>query len=141
MERGNKNLNESNLLEYVLKSMILWVVVWHSLIGVHWRFQRYVSPPSSGSKSKPSKKPARVCDKQSNMEAICSFGMSMDFYQTTWHYNSNHILHSHYCETSNPAWIFVVFCSYNFLPHCHALNLCEKEHCCHKFESTETGEE
>lgn len=104
--------------------MILWVVVPCNLVGVHWRFQRNVPSPSLGSKVSQARNQQELGGKQKNMEAIRSFEMPMDYRQTAWHYNQD-LLHSHYCETSNLAWIFIVFCLCNFLPYCCALNLCE----------------
>jgi hypothetical protein len=53
-------------------------------------FLRKISPPPSGSKSKPSKEPVRssCLDYFSTlmMEPVCSSATSMDFYQTAHHY-------------------------------------------------------
>jgi hypothetical protein len=66
-------------------------------------FWRNILVPSSGSKSKPRKTPARgkalvatcfllvpcfIYSLAQKMEVICSSEIMVDFYQTTWHYNA-----------------------------------------------------
>jgi hypothetical protein len=82
-------------------------------------FQRSISPPSSGWKSKPNKNPAEavgkpgsylVCSSALKVEAICFSEMS--FLQTTWCYDpKTRILHSDYCENLkfNMYAIYAIF--------------------------------
>jgi hypothetical protein len=86
-------------------------------------FRRNISPPSSGSKNKPSKKPAWKlvastttlvsCSPYSltlKMEAICSSETLVDFQQTTFHYiPEDNTLHNHAARTSNPTNIIIVY--------------------------------
>lgn len=118
----------------MLKSRILWVIVLSNLVGVHWCFQKNVSPHIQRQKVSQARYQEEAGGKQRNEEAICSFETPMDYCQTAWRYCLHHIPTSHHCETSNPTWFFVIFCSYNFLPYCCALNWYEKEHCSHTTE-------
>jgi hypothetical protein len=114
-------------LNYFRESSIFWGI---TLCESQLMFQRNMLPPSSGSKNKPSKKPA--CSKHSRalldvcfmlvsclayslilkMEATCSSETSVGFQWITWCCSQECRTHSHCFENSNPIICSVQSCHY-----------------------------